>query len=115
MGGVWHWSGFLIHVFVDRSVNPLVIYVDTSYVKDTFSVTIIDDKTITVPNILHDTTFDISINLFYSHDSTNTIIFGYGDNRLSYNYQSITMSYYAVMVKDTGVGTDEYDLYLHSP
>jgi len=115
MGGTWHWSGILVHVYVDSTVIPPIGYADTFYVKDTFAVIVIDDRTIRVPNILHDTAFDTTINFAYDYDSTNTIIFGHAGSYLSYNYQVNTMSYYSRLSKDTSIGPGEHDIYLHTP
>jgi hypothetical protein len=115
MGGIRPWSGLIVHSYVDTSVIPFISHLDSAYITDTFAVVVIDDKTIQMPNILHDPDYHASFDLYYQYDSTNAIAFwNYFTYSLVYNYQNNTIAYFAHALVDTTFGVGEYNLYLHS-
>ena len=116
MGGIRHWSGLIAHSYVDTSVIPFILHLDSTYIKDTFAIVVQNDKTIQMPNILRDPAYHSSFDLFYQYDSTNAIAFwNYFTYSHVYNYQDNTIAYFAHALIDTTFGVGEYNLYLHSP
>ena len=75
MGGIRHWSGVTIRDIIDTSGGTTTIHIDSVYINDTFAISIINDKTIQVPNFLNVGASGSEIVLYYEYDSTNSITF----------------------------------------
>jgi len=106
MGGIRFWSGVTIHNFVDSSGG---LHNDSTNINDTFSIKIINDKTILAPNILNFPNLNNAFS-YFQYDSTNSITFstsGTSFNEspfysLTYNYQNNTINYYGFNEDSSG-------------
>lgn len=110
MGGIRSWSGVIVRGIFDTSGGTFILHIDSTYINDTFAVTIINDQTIQLPDFLKLSTLNnIMIYQYYSTDSI-AFISPVGYN-LIYNYQDNIINYYGVTADSDGTT----NLILHSP